>query len=114
MTHYRKPAALVPVSADTNSASVAPDPSGEREVDLLDAYSRAVVDAVDLVGPSVLHIQVENAGRSAGWQRYVMRISRGPLSWARRVGSAPVSVSRVATAIAPAFWNLRSKDRKGN
>jgi len=66
MTHHRKPAALVPVSADTNSASVAAEPSGEREIDLLDAYSRAVVDAVDLVGPSVLHIQVESAGRSAG------------------------------------------------
>jgi len=66
MTHYRKPAALVPVSADAERTSVAPGPSGEREVDLLDAYSRAVVDAVDLVGPSVLHIQVENAGRSAG------------------------------------------------
>src|SRR5258708_33033378 len=66
MTHYRKPAALVPVSADAERASVAPGPSGEREVDLLDAYSRAVVDAVDLVGPSVLHIQVEDSGRSAG------------------------------------------------
>src|SRR5260370_25891868 len=66
MTHYRKLAALVPVSADAERASVATGPSGEREVDLLDAYSRAVVDAVDLVGPSVLHIQVEDSGRSAG------------------------------------------------
>src|SRR5437899_11260674 len=63
MTHFRNPAVLVPVSADADSTSVALEPSGEREVDLLDAYSRAVVHAVDLVGPSVLHIQVENAGR---------------------------------------------------
>src|ERR1051326_570156 len=66
MTHYRKPIALLQVSADAESTPAAPAPSGDREIDLLDAYSRAVVNAVDLAGPSVLHIQVENAGRSAG------------------------------------------------
>ena len=35
----------------------------DRDADLLDAYSRAVVSAVDAVGPSVVHIQ---AGRGGG------------------------------------------------
>ena len=35
----------------------APGASGDR--DLLDAYSRAVIGAVDLAGPSVVHIQIE-------------------------------------------------------
>jgi S1-C subfamily serine protease len=39
-----------------------------REAVLLDAYSRAVVDAVDRVGPAVLHLQVEagNGRNGAG------------------------------------------------
>jgi S1-C subfamily serine protease len=32
-----------------------------RDVDLLDAYSRAVVDAVERVGPTVAHLEVWNA-----------------------------------------------------
>ncbi len=65
MTHQPRAPALLPVSDQASAPSTAR--SGERsEVELLDAYSRAVVGAVDLVGPSVLHIQVESAGRPAG------------------------------------------------
>jgi S1-C subfamily serine protease len=46
---------------DSNSSSVAP--AGETV--LLDAYSRAVVGAVETVGPAVLHLQVE-AGNGRG------------------------------------------------
>jgi len=65
MTHYPKRGTLLPAS--TSEASP-PDAGfdGDRDVELLDAYSRAVVGAVDLVGPAVLHIQVESAGQPAG------------------------------------------------
>jgi S1-C subfamily serine protease len=66
MTHHPKPATLQPVSAEEISGSAAREPDGDREAELLDAYSRAVVSAVDLVGPAVLQIQVESAGRPAG------------------------------------------------
>jgi S1-C subfamily serine protease len=66
MTHFPKPAAFLPVSDGESSAPEARRPDGDRDLELLDAYSRAVVGAVDLVGPSVLHIQVESAGRPAG------------------------------------------------
>ena len=45
---------------------VPPQPGGADEDLLLDAYSRAVTGAADLVGPSVVHIQIEGpvpAGR---------------------------------------------------
>jgi S1-C subfamily serine protease len=66
MTHYPKRDALRPVSAGESSPAESHDPGGDREAELLDAYSRAVVGAADLVGPAVLHVQVENAGRPAG------------------------------------------------
>jgi len=69
MTHYPKPAELLPVAADETWDRAALELNGgrgDRDAELLDAYSRAVVGAVDLVGPSVLHIQVESAGRPAG------------------------------------------------
>jgi S1-C subfamily serine protease len=46
---------------DSNSSPAAPAP----EAALLDAYSRAVVGAVETVGPAVLHLQVE-AGNGRG------------------------------------------------
>ncbi|HKX10812.1 MAG TPA: trypsin-like peptidase domain-containing protein [Stellaceae bacterium] len=66
MTHHPERDVLLPVSAGESSPSEPDDPSGDRDAELLDAYSRAVVGAADLVGPAVLHIQVENSGRSAG------------------------------------------------
>jgi S1-C subfamily serine protease len=47
---------------DSNSSSAAP--AGEAV--LLDAYSRAVVGAVETVGPAVLHLQVEAANGRGG------------------------------------------------
>jgi S1-C subfamily serine protease len=41
-----------------------PIPDGEPA--LLDAYSRAVIGAVDIVGPSVVHIQIEGPAKSGG------------------------------------------------
>lgn len=38
----------------------------DNDDELLDAYSQAVVGAVDRIAPAVLHIQVENNGRPAG------------------------------------------------
>jgi S1-C subfamily serine protease len=44
---------------------VAPQPERlERDADLLDAYSRAVIDAVDTVGPAVVKIEAERGGGS--------------------------------------------------
>src|SRR3954468_21036182 len=34
-----------------------------QEDDLLDAYSRAIVGAVDRVGPSVVHLEITKPGR---------------------------------------------------
>ena len=36
-----------------------------HEDDLLDAYSRAIVGAVDQVGPAVVHLEITKAGRAA-------------------------------------------------
>jgi S1-C subfamily serine protease len=60
--------AILPISIlehkeneSNSSAAVAPSEEG-----LLDAYSRAVVDAVDRVGPAVLHLTVEAGSGSSG------------------------------------------------
>ena len=68
MTKIPKPDAheLTPIAGDAVTPSS--EPQGDRDADTeqLDAYSQAVVGAVDRVGPAVLHIQVEKAGRPAG------------------------------------------------
>jgi S1-C subfamily serine protease len=66
MTHHPQPIGLRPISADLTTPSGERGQDADRETELLDAYSRAVVGAVDLVGPAVLHIQVESDGRPAG------------------------------------------------
>src|SRR5215472_1608128 len=66
MTHQPKRHTLIAVSGGETSSSAKQEPISSGETDLLDAYSRAVVGAVDLVGPAVLHIQVESGARPAG------------------------------------------------
>jgi len=57
--------------ADGGSGGGADTPSGRedtpREIELLDAYSKAVMGAVDRVGPAVVHLKVESpSGRGRG------------------------------------------------
>ncbi len=52
---------------DGDGASSGPSaPSSANEHAMLDAYSRAVTDVVDRVGPTVARIDVRRAGRAAG------------------------------------------------
>jgi S1-C subfamily serine protease len=56
-------------SAQTASSAVpAPATSGDLDDELLDSYSRAVVDAVDAVAPAVVHVEVTamRQGRRSG------------------------------------------------
>ena len=84
------------------------EPTGD--VQLLDAYSRAVTGAVDLVGPSVVHIQIEGPSSltlQANGNGY-LKIAKSPERAARwrgvlpsrsgTLGFAPRSTRRVATA----------------
>ncbi len=57
---------LTSVSASDAGVSGDSRPRHDGDDDLLDAYSHAVVGAVDRVAPAVLHIQVEKNGRPAG------------------------------------------------
>src|SRR6185312_1880629 len=60
--------AISPISIlehkQNNANSSEASPAGESE--LLDAYSQAVVGAVETVGPAVLHLQVEAANGRGG------------------------------------------------
>ncbi len=59
--------AFTPISILEHNKNAANSPSPSRQDgELLDAYSRAVIGAVERVGPSVLHLQVEGGagGRS--------------------------------------------------
>jgi S1-C subfamily serine protease len=49
---------------DAHRSSAAPPPPSEPEI--LDAYSRAVIGAVETVGPAVVHLQVESDKGQAG------------------------------------------------
>ena len=53
-----------------SSSSTAPDAraSEPSEVEALDAYSRVITRAVETVGPSVVRLQVEQAGGGRGSQ----------------------------------------------
>ncbi|HUN44863.1 MAG TPA: trypsin-like peptidase domain-containing protein [Stellaceae bacterium] len=58
--------AATPVGVSDAGVSSSDTPRPDDDNSLLDAYSRAVVGAVDRVAPAVLHIQVEKGGRPAG------------------------------------------------
>jgi S1-C subfamily serine protease len=48
-------------------ADLDPAPGGDRDDVLLDAYSRAVIHAVDLVGPAVVRIEGNKSGSGSGF-----------------------------------------------
>jgi S1-C subfamily serine protease len=55
------------LTLDPGHASLGPSPAGGRnDASLLDDYSRVVAGVVDLVGPSVVRIDVRKQGRGAG------------------------------------------------
>src|SRR5262249_7179415 len=49
--------------ADTDRFAAVPIPPMDDQA-LLDAYSRAVIDVVDLVGPAVVRLDVQSSGRN--------------------------------------------------
>jgi len=55
---------------EPNSAAASISPASAEDLVLLDAYSRAVIGAVDQVGPAVLHLQIsgvkDGSGAAAG------------------------------------------------
>jgi S1-C subfamily serine protease len=57
---------LTPIAGGASAPSPEVPADRDSDTELLDAYSRAVVGAVDRVGPAVLHLQVEKDGRRAG------------------------------------------------
>jgi len=52
--------------ADPNSAACPISPASAEDLALLDAYSRAVIGAVDRVGPAVLHLQISGVKDGSG------------------------------------------------
>ena len=56
-----------PISdSEHNSPAAAISPASAEDLVLLDAYSRAVIGAVDRVGPAVLHLQISGAKEGSG------------------------------------------------
>jgi len=51
---------------DPNSAAASISPASAEDLVLLDAYSRAVIGAVDRVGPAVLHLQISGVKDGSG------------------------------------------------
>src|SRR5580693_1637214 len=52
--------------AESNSAAASISPPSAEDLVLLDAYSRAVIGAVDRVGPAVLHLQISGVKDGSG------------------------------------------------
>src|SRR6201987_2679254 len=56
-----------PIGAtEPNSAAASISPGSAEDLVLLDAYSRAVIGAVDRVGPAVLHLQISGTKDGSG------------------------------------------------
>ena len=55
-----------PISDLEPSTRIAAASAAAEDLGLLDAYSRAVIGAVDLVGPAVLHLQISGAKDGSG------------------------------------------------
>jgi S1-C subfamily serine protease len=51
---------------EPNSATASISPASTEDLVLLDAYSRAVIGAVDRVGPAVLHLQISGVKDGSG------------------------------------------------
>src|SRR5271166_4088059 len=51
---------------EPNSAAASISPASAEDLALLDAYSRAVIGAVDRVGPAVLHLQISGVKEGSG------------------------------------------------
>jgi S1-C subfamily serine protease len=51
---------------EPNSAAASISPASAEDLALLDAYSRAVIGAVDQVGPAVLHLQISGVKDGSG------------------------------------------------
>ena len=51
---------------EPNSAAASISPGSAEDLVLLDAYSRAVIGAVDRVGPAVLHLQISGVKDGSG------------------------------------------------
>ena len=64
---------LTMISSDVapNGADALSGPAREQpgDADLLDAYSRALIGAVERVGPAVVHLEVQTARAARGRQR---------------------------------------------
>jgi S1-C subfamily serine protease len=75
------------------SAAASPPPS---EAEILDAYSRAVIGAVETVGPAVVHLQVESDKGQAGSGSGVVFTPDGYLLTNSHVVNAAAAAKRIS------------------
>jgi S1-C subfamily serine protease len=59
----RKRSRIIPLASDRAGGKVHPTSAPDRDVELLDAYSRAVVSVVESVGPAVVSIRIKTQRR---------------------------------------------------
>ena len=73
---------------ESNSAAGSITPASAEDLLLLDAYSRAVIGAVDRVGPAVLHLQISGVKDGSGAAGWPMAAADAGRSWARSIHRA--------------------------